>query len=125
MGPSNATDMRNLRRFSVASLWDVNTRFVIVDGIMLFNEGSPLIATPSATPDSANPLDLALFVRAPYFDLLKRREARAGYVTLEGFWVDPPGYFDDIVWPGYVKSHSYLFEDGHVDGPVQTTPTRQ
>lgn len=119
LGPSNVTD-EELAEVQRSIAVDVNTLFVIVDGIMLFNEGSPLIATPSATPDSANPLDLALFVRAPYFDLLKRREARAGYVTLEGFWADPPGYFDDIVWPGYVKSHSYLFEDGQVDGPLTT-----
>ena len=25
------------------------------------------------------------------------------------FWVDPPGYVDDIVWPHYVRDHSWLF----------------
>jgi nicotinamide/nicotinate riboside kinase len=117
LGPSNVTD-EELAEVQRSIAVDVDTLFVIVDGIMLFNEGSPLISTSSVTADGARPLDLALFVRAPYVDLLKRREARAGYVTLEGFWTDPPGYFDDIVWPGYVKSHSYLFEDGQVDGPL-------
>jgi len=45
-----------------------------------------------------------------------RREARSGYVTLEGFWEDPPGYVDKIVWPNYVKDHRFLFLDGDVEG---------
>lgn len=45
-----------------------------------------------------------------------RREARTGYVTLEGFWEDPPGYVDNVVWPNYVKDHSQLFENGDVEG---------
>lgn len=44
-----------------------------------------------------------------------RREARDGYVTLEGFWADPPGYVDKIVWPNYAASHAWLFEDGDVE----------
>jgi hypothetical protein len=28
-----------------------------------------------------------------------RREARTGYTTIEGWWADPPGYVDKIVWP--------------------------
>jgi len=45
-----------------------------------------------------------------------RREARSGYVTLEGFWEDPPGYVDKIVWPNYVNDHKFLFVDGDVEG---------
>lgn len=48
----------------------------------------------------------------------RRREARSGYVTLEGFWEDPPGYVDKIVWPNYVKDHAFLFVDGDVEGSV-------
>lgn len=25
-----------------------------------------------------------------------------------GFWVDPPGYVDDVVWPAYVRDHAWL-----------------
>lgn len=32
-----------------------------------------------------------------------------------GVWNDPPGYFDNIVWPGYVKAHSSLFSGGDVE----------
>ena len=44
-----------------------------------------------------------------------RREARNGYVTLEGFWEDPPDYFDKIVWPNYVEEHHCLFKNGNVE----------
>lgn len=50
----------------------------------------------------------------------QRREARSGYVTLEGFWEDPPGYVDDIVWPNYVQDHAFLFVDGNVEGDIDS-----
>ncbi|KAG1169336.1 hypothetical protein G6F70_006462 [Rhizopus microsporus] len=31
------------------------------------------------------------------------REQRQGYHTAEGYWIDPPGYFDKIVWPEYLR----------------------
>lgn len=78
--------------------------FVFVDGFMLFH--SEIIARL---------FDVKLFFRAPYAVLKARREARLGYNTVEGFWVDPPNYFDDIVWPEFVKSHKWLFEDEDVE----------
>jgi len=53
-----------------------------------------------------------------YATAKRRREARSGYVTLEGFWEDPPGYVDKIVWPNYVKEHAFLFEGGDVEAEV-------
>ena len=47
-----------------------------------------------------------------------RREARSGYVTLEGFWEDPPGYVDNVVWPNYVRDHAFLFKGGDVEGDL-------
>lgn len=61
-------------------------------------------------------IDVKLFVRASYARAKARREARDGYVTLEGFWSDPPGYVDKIVWPNYVADHAWMFEDGDVEG---------
>ncbi len=49
----------------------------------------------------------------------QRREARDGYVTLEGFWKDPPGYVDKIVWPNYVEAHKWLFEGCDVEGRLK------
>lgn len=90
---------------------ELPNRTVIVEGIMLYHQGSSVV----------DELDQRLFLRAPYEDLKQRREGRAGYVTIEGFWQDPPGYFDDIVWPGYVKSHRYLFEHEDVENKLNDT----
>jgi nicotinamide/nicotinate riboside kinase len=81
-------------------------RICIVDGFLLFSEGMKEIREL---------FDLRLFLRTSYETAKRRREARSGYVTLEGFWQDPPGYVDDIVWPNYVNDHKFLFKDGHVD----------
>lgn len=64
-------------------------------------------------------LDIRLFLRTTYAKAKARREARDGYVTLEGFWADPPGYVDKIVWPNYVEEHAFMFEGGDVEGPFK------
>ncbi|KXH33750.1 nicotinamide riboside kinase 1 [Colletotrichum salicis] len=63
-------------------------------------------------------IDIKLFLLVSRAKATQRREARDGYVTLEGFWQDPPGYVDNIVWPNYVDSHSWLFENGNVEGKL-------
>ncbi|KAG2419572.1 hypothetical protein HFD88_004368 [Aspergillus terreus] len=54
---------------------------------------------------------------APPAEPVERAEEGVdGAVDLEGederppqnFWVDPPGYVDDIVWPRYVQDHAWL-----------------
>lgn len=77
--------------------------YVLVDGFMLYHN-----------PNIAALFDIRLFFRASFESLKARREARSGYNTVEGFWVDPPNYFANIVWPAYVKHHSYLFIDNDV-----------
>ncbi|KAF2017020.1 hypothetical protein BU24DRAFT_420043 [Aaosphaeria arxii CBS 175.79] len=86
--------------------WD--TPIAIVDGFLLFSEEMKEIREM---------FDARLFLRTSYDTAKRRREARSGYVTLEGFWADPPGYVDQIVWPNYVKDHKFLFngEDVHAD----------
>ena len=61
-------------------------------------------------------IDVKLFLRASYDKAKQRRDARDGYVTLEGFWEDPPGYVDMVVWPNYVQEHAWMFEGGDVEG---------
>jgi nicotinamide/nicotinate riboside kinase len=85
------------------------TRIAIVDGFLLFSEDMK---------DIRQLFDLKLFLRTSYHTAKRRREARSGYVTLEGFWEDPPGYVDKIVWPNYVKDHSFLFKGGDVEGDL-------
>jgi nicotinamide/nicotinate riboside kinase len=83
----------------------------ILDGFLLY----PDPAKRSIPRRITDLLDLKLFVRSSYERTKARREARKGYVTLEGFWEDPEGYVDEVVWPTYVAEHKWMFEDGDVD----------
>lgn len=89
--------------------WD--TQIAIVDGFLLFSD---------EMKDIRDLFDVKLFLRTSYETAKRRREARSGYVTLEGFWEDPPGYVDKIVWPNYVKDHKFLFENADVEGILNT-----
>ncbi|KAJ4200490.1 ribosylnicotinamide kinase [Fusarium falciforme] len=84
-----------------------NLRLCLLDGFLLFS--------PSMAAIKPN-LDIKLFLRTTYAKAKARREARDGYVTLEGFWADPPGYVDKIVWPNYVEQHAWMFQGGDVEG---------
>jgi nicotinamide/nicotinate riboside kinase len=90
-------------------------RICIVDGFLLFSEDMK---------DVRSFFDVKLFLRTSYETAKKRREARSGYVTLEGFWADPPGYVDKVVWPNYVQDHKFLFEDGNVENELDESVCR-
>ena len=91
-------------------------RLVVVDGFLLFGE---------SVKEVRDALDIKTLLRASFEKAKARRERRSGYVTLEGFWEDPPGYVDKVVWPGFVEEHGFLFEDGHVDGEVDEEMVRK
>ncbi|OCT44218.1 hypothetical protein CLCR_00664 [Cladophialophora carrionii] len=59
-----------------------------------------------------------LFIPSTRDQTLTRRAARSGYVTLEGFWTDPPGYVEDVVWPNYRRYHAWMYEGGNVDAEI-------
>ena len=84
-----------------------HSRIVFMDGILLY---------PETMAEVRNLLDVRLFLRTNHATAKARREARTGYVTIEGFWEDPPGYVDKIVWPNYASEHSFLFQGGNVEG---------
>lgn len=84
-------------------------RIHIIDGFLLFSRSMPQIYSL---------FDVKLFLRTSYSTAKTRREARSGYVTLEGFWEDPPGYVDAVVWPNYVADHQFLFQHGDVEGEL-------
>ncbi len=88
-------------------------RVVIVDGFLLFGR--------SVRQMSSSIFDIRILLRTRYEDAKRRRESRNGYVTLEGFWQDPPGYFDKIVWPNFVEEHGWMFHDGDVEGDIERT----
>lgn len=79
----------------------------IIDGFLLYSEGMKAVR---------DLIDVKLFLRTDYKTAKARREARSGYVTLEGFWEDPPGYVDNVVWPNYVNDHAFMFKGGDVEG---------
>lgn len=91
-------------------------RLVVVDGFLLLG---PSVSTIREL------FDVRILLRSGYEDSKRRREARSGYATLEGWWQDPPGYFDEIVWPNYVKEHGFLFEDEDVQGQVREDIARK
>lgn len=84
-------------------------KICIVDGFLLFSHDMK---------DIRELFDVRLFLRTSYKTAKTRREARSGYVTLEGFWEDPPGYVDKVVWPNYVNDHKFLFKDEEVEGEL-------
>ena len=81
----------------------------IIDGFLLYSEGMKSIREL---------FDVKLFLRTDHQTAKTRRDGRSGYVTLEGFWEDPPDYVDKVVWRNYVKDHAFLFKDGDVEGEL-------
>lgn len=82
-------------------------RMCLLDGFLLYSP--PKFAAVMSL------LDVKFFLQVSRAKATQRREARDGYVTLEGFWKDPPGYVDKIVWPNYVEAHRWMFVDGDVE----------
>ena len=113
VGPGGEIDsatVEHLREKLLSASPSLQTRpIILVDGFMLF---------ANSTKNLILLFDIKLLLRTTYLEAKKRREARTGYVTLEGFWKDPPFYVEDIVWPNYVKEHAYLFKNGDVDGEI-------
>ncbi|KAK3806000.1 MAG: P-loop containing nucleoside triphosphate hydrolase protein [Linnemannia elongata] len=89
--PQNVLDSLRDRIMAEVSEGSGTTKFVILDGFILYVD-----------EQLRNTIDVKFFLTAPYQVLKDRRESRKGYATLEGYWEDPPGYFDDIVWPNYL-----------------------
>lgn len=83
-------------------------RMCLLDGFLLYS--------PPDFSKTMDLIDIKIFLQVTRAKATQRREARDGYVTLEGFWKDPPGYVDKIVWPNYVEAHKWMFEDGDVEG---------
>lgn len=91
-------------------------RMCLLDGFLLF---CPQMVSVMEV------IDIKLFLLVSRAKATQRREARDGYVTLEGFWKDPPGYVDKIVWPNYAAAHEWLFEGGNVEGKLMTDVLRE
>ncbi|KAF9512139.1 hypothetical protein BS47DRAFT_1330451 [Hydnum rufescens UP504] len=89
-------------------------QWVIVDGFLLYWDKG-----------IADQLDIRLFLRVPHDVLRQRRHARHGYHTAEGsLWRDPPHYWEQIVYPAYVRAHQSLFEGGDIENGNLTPEAR-
>lgn len=82
---------------------------VILDGFLLY----PAPTSPNPLAQQlrrmvAHTLDLKLFVLGSRQNTIERRGRRSGYVTIEGFWEDPEGYVEDVVWRNYVADHGWM-----------------
>jgi nicotinamide/nicotinate riboside kinase len=48
-------------------------------------------------------LDIKFFLKSGFDTLKARRNQRDAYITLAGTWKDPPLYFENVVYPNYLK----------------------
>ncbi|KAG8902502.1 ribosylnicotinamide kinase [Tulasnella sp. 403] len=89
--------------------------WAIVDGFLLYWH-----------PDVYNALDVRIYLRVPEPTLKERRDQRSGYFTAvqsdpEGtMWRDPPQYWENIVYPAFLRAHQDLFENGDVEKGAST-----
>lgn len=104
-------------------------RICILDGFLLYppppsssTSSSASSTSPPTTPPlthlhnlSTSLLEPRLFLPSTRTQTLTRRARRAGYVTLEGFWTDPPGYVEDVVWPNFARDHAWMYTDRDVE----------
>ncbi|KAJ2398501.1 ribosylnicotinamide kinase, partial [Coemansia sp. RSA 2559] len=93
-----------LHSLQIDSLEKVPFYIILVDGILLFHDNDTGAIHPRAE------LDTGILIYAQYDTLKQRRNERTGYATKEGIWADPPGYFDSIVWPNFVKYHKQFIQ---------------
>ncbi|KAI5791714.1 hypothetical protein DFH27DRAFT_527477 [Peziza echinospora] len=91
---------------------NTSLNLIILDGFLLYHDEED---TTSPQHPLLTLLDLRLLLRTNFLTASKRRNDRMTYVSVENFWEDPAGYFDQIVWPNYVHYHSHVFENGDVE----------
>ncbi|TGZ79753.1 P-loop containing nucleoside triphosphate hydrolase protein [Ascodesmis nigricans] len=87
-------------------------RIVVVEGILML-----------CVEEVEKEAEVKVLLRVGKEVARKRREGREGYVTIEGFWKDPPRYFDEIVWPNYAIHHAPLFVNHDVEGALDESVT--
>lgn len=79
-------------------------RFVLVDGFLMFYD-----------QQVSDLLDVRILIRARKDVLKARRLARNERIADDSFWKDPPGIFENVVWPAYVEAHAKHFIAGDVE----------
>ncbi|KAF6230339.1 hypothetical protein HO133_004679 [Letharia lupina] len=111
-GGIGAATVERLRRAAAAARGDRRRRtLVVVEGFLLFGRSVPV--------GVRDLFDVKVLLRAGRGQARARRAGRGAYVTLEGFWQDPEGYFDRVVWPNYVEEHGGMVDGVDGDGVVE------
>jgi nicotinamide/nicotinate riboside kinase len=103
LGPNRSTGsiLVNERIQSlVDSISSHHRPIILIDGFLIYHE-EPLLGL----------FDIKFFLSASYDCLKHRRMQRTHYITDNGDWIDPPGYFDSIVYPSYLKYNKLVFEN--------------
>ncbi|KAF8524848.1 P-loop containing nucleoside triphosphate hydrolase protein [Hysterangium stoloniferum] len=101
---SEQLSREHLEKYGEKIVW------AIVDGFLMYWDQAVI-----------DQLDIRILLRTPHDVLKKRRHERHGYHTAvqtdpEGaLWRDPPNYWEQIVYPAYVRAHRHLFEGGNVE----------
>jgi len=101
-----------LKQFEdIAKDKDEDIQYVILEGFLLYWDKEVM-----------DQIDVRIMLRIPHDVLRQRREGdRREYITAvstgsEGdLWQDPPGYWDQIVYPAYIRSHKDMFEGEDVE----------
>jgi nicotinamide/nicotinate riboside kinase len=78
---------------------------VLVDGFLIYH-----------SPCLVRAFDMRFFMRASFNTLKQRRLARTCYLTDAGTWQDPPNYFENVVWPSYLKYNIHVLENLDSEG---------
>jgi len=76
----------------------------LVDGFLLY-----------WNKDVVDQLDVRIMLRVPHDVLKQRRHERHNYHIGETSWQDPPGYWEDIIYPAFLDAHKDIFMDGDVE----------
>ncbi|KAJ3220910.1 ribosylnicotinamide kinase [Clydaea vesicula] len=78
---------------------DSDLEFILIDGFLLYHDERFL-----------KEFDISFFCLANKEVLIQRRQKRDAYITLEGFWEEPPKYFEEFVWPCYLKYNQKILK---------------
>ena len=92
-------------------------KIFLLDGILLY--------PPNLNPSPLPYLTTKLLLTADLPTLVERRKRRGGYVTLEGFWEDPEGYVEQVVWGNWVREHGGLVGGEGEGMGVRVQPGRE
>lgn len=96
--------------------WNCFNAVAVIDHLLLYHDA-----------EIRAKLDIMLLLRTSKAEARMRRFGRYGQNAVaddsEDFWKTMP-YFDAMVWPNYVKEHSFMFPEDDVESEVDPLKTK-